>query len=227
MSFAVRRRAGYWFSAASCRRDLSATVDRDQAEKTLQIIRDVIQSTHEDLVAHNWGLIWIVHSFTNGAAFAAIGVWAEANGRTLFWYLAPLAVVAVVNLLVIAVLIEKDSGVRSFVEWQVNGIWTTFILFSLAGAAMLSLAGQPKLFCPLMALNSDFGFAMMGVVFYHRFFYVAALYAVAAVACPWVGPVRQWFLLAALWWLAMIVPGIVLHREKLRRLADDSRSKIL
>src|SRR5438552_19041947 len=43
----------------------SGTVDRDQAEKTLRIIRDVIQSTHEDLVAHNWGLIWIVHSVTN------------------------------------------------------------------------------------------------------------------------------------------------------------------
>lgn len=202
-------------------------MDRDQAEKTLRIIRDVIQSTHEDLAAHNWGLIWIVHSVTNGAAFAAIGVWAEARGLTLLWYLGPLAVVAAVNLLVIALLMERDSGVRSFVEWQVNGIWTAFILFSLAGAAVLYRADQPKLFCPLMALNSGFGFAMMGVVFYRRFFYVAAIYLAAAVACPWVGPVWQWYLLAALWWLAMIVPGVVLHREKLRRLADDRRPKIL
>jgi hypothetical protein len=202
-------------------------VDKDQAEKTLRIIRDVIQRTHEDLVAHNWGLIWIVHSVTNGAAFATIGVWAEAGELTLFWYLVPLAVVAAVNLLVIAFLMEKASGVRSFVEWQVNGIWTTFILFSLAGAAVLYLANQPKLFCPLMALNSGFGFAMMGVVFYRRFFYVAAIYLAAAVACPWVGPVRQWYLLAALWWLAMFVPGVVLHREKLRRLADDRHPKIL
>jgi hypothetical protein len=202
-------------------------VDREQAEKTLQIIRDVIQSTHEDLVAHNWGLIWIVHSLTNGAAFAAIGVWAEARGLSLFWYLVPLAIVAVVNLIVVALLMEKGSGVRSFVEWQVNGIWTTFILFSLAGAAVLYLADQPKLFCPLMALNSGIGFAMMGVVFYRRFFYVAALYWAAGVACPWVGPVRQWYLLAALWWLAMIVPGVVLHREKLRRLADNRRPQIL
>ena len=115
-------------------------MDRDQAEKTLRIIRDVIQSTHEDLVSHNWGLIWIVHSVTNGAAFAAIGLWAEARELSLFWYLVPLAVVAAVNLLVIALLMERDSGVRSFVEWQVNGIWTAFILFSLAGAAVLYLA---------------------------------------------------------------------------------------
>jgi hypothetical protein len=205
----------------------SGTVDRDQAEKTLQIIRDVIQSTHEDLVAHNWGLIWIVHSLTNGAAFAAVGVWAEARELSLFWYLVPLAVVAAVNLIVVALLMEKDSGVRSFVEWQVNGIWTTFIVFSLAGAAVLHVVNEPKLFCPWMALTSGFGFAMMGVVFYRRFFYVAALYLAASIACPWVGPVRQWYLLAALWWLAMIVPGVVLHREKLRRLADSRQAQIL
>lgn len=205
----------------------SSTLDKDQAEKTLQIIRAVIQSTHEDLVAHNWGLIWIVHSFTNAAAFAAIGIWAEARGLSLFYYLVPLAVVAAVNLVVIALLVEKDSGVRSFVEWQVHGIWTAFIVFSLAGAAVLFVADQPTLFCPLMALNSGFGFAMMGVVFYRRFFHVAAMFLVAAVVCPWVGPVGQWYLLAGLWWLAMIVPGLLLHRERLRRLSNDCRAKIL
>jgi uncharacterized iron-regulated membrane protein len=39
--------------------------------------------------------------------------------------------------------------------------------------------------------------------------------------------VWQWYLLAALWWLALLVPGVVLHREKLRRLADDSHPRIL
>jgi hypothetical protein len=138
-----------------------------------------------------------------------------------------LAVVAVVNLVVIALLVEKDSGVRSFVEWQVHGIWTAFIVFSLAGAAVLFEADQPTLFCPLMALNSGFAFAMMGVVFYRRFFHVAVVFLAAAMACPWVGSVRQWYLLAALWWLAMIVPGVVLHREKLRRSSNDRRARIL
>src|ERR1700746_1403848 len=89
----------------------SSTLDKDQAEKTLRIIRAVIQSTHEDLVAHNWGLIWIVHSLTTAAASAATGIWAEARGLSLLYYLVPLAVTAVTNLAVIALLVEKDSGV--------------------------------------------------------------------------------------------------------------------
>jgi hypothetical protein len=30
-----------------------------------------------------------------------------------------------------------------------------------------------------------------------------------------------------LWWLAMIIPGVVLRREKLRRLGNDHGAKIL
>ena len=77
-------------------------VDKQQAEEALSIIRDVIANTREDLVAHNWGAIWLVHAFTNAAAFASIGWFVERRQLPLVWYLVPMAIVAAVNLLFIA-----------------------------------------------------------------------------------------------------------------------------
>jgi hypothetical protein len=204
-------------------------MDKESAEKALAIIRGVIENTREDLAAHNWGLIWIVHAFTNAFGFASIGFFVERHDKPLFFYLVPLAVVAVVNLLLVAALGDRDRGVRSFVEWQVHGIWLTFIVFTLAVAAVLQLSGaSPRLFGPLVAVTSGIGFAMMGVLFSRRFFALAVLFLLLAVVLPLeaVAPV-QWYLVAAAWWLAMIVPGIALVRERQRRQRDERRTRIL
>ncbi len=145
-------------------------MDKRQAEEALSIIRGVIEKTREDLVAHNWGAIWLVHAFTNAAAFASIGWFVERRQLPLFWYLVPMAGVAGLNLLVIRALVERDRGARSYVLWQVNGIWITFIVFTLAAAAVLQLSGAtPLLLGPLLTVTSGIAFAMMGVVFYNRF----------------------------------------------------------
>ena len=65
-------------------------MDKRQAEEALSIIRGVIEKTREDLVAHNWGAIWLVHAFTNAAAFASIGCFVERRQLPLFWYLVPI-----------------------------------------------------------------------------------------------------------------------------------------
>ena len=194
-------------------------MDKQQAEEALSIIRSVIENTREDLVAHNWGAIWLVHAFTNAAAFASIGWFVERRQLPLVWYLVPMAIVAAVNLLCIGALVERDRGVRSYVEWQVNGIWITFILFSLAAAAVLQLSdARPALLGPLITVTSGIAFAMMGVVFYSRFFVVAAAFLVLAVviAAPQVSRL-QWYLIAAAWWTALFVPGTIMSWEKRRR----------
>jgi len=204
-------------------------MDRQQAEKALAIIRGVIENTREDLAAHNWGLIWMVHAFTNSAAFAAIGLLAERHNRPIIWYLVPLAVVAVVNLVIVAALADRDRGVRSVIEYQLHGIWTTFIVFTLAIAAILHLAGaSPKLFGPLIAATSGIGFAMMGVVFSHRFLGLAAAFLLVALVTP-LSAVSAvvWYLIAGVWWVAMFVPGIILFRERRRRKRDERRTQIL
>src|SRR5262245_28390160 len=72
-------------------------VDREEAEKALAIIRQVVQETRDDLIARNWGLIWMIHAFTNLAAFLTLGLAIEPRGLPIYWYLVPLAIVAGVD----------------------------------------------------------------------------------------------------------------------------------
>ena len=204
-------------------------MDKKQAQEALAIIRGVIENTREDLVAHNWGLIWMVQAFTNSAAFASIGVFVESQNRPIFWYLVPLAVVAGVNLVIVAALADRDRGVRSVIEYQLHGIWTTYIIFTLAIAAIVHLAGaSPRLFGPLIATTSGIGFAMMGVVFYRQFLGLAAAFLLVALVTP-LSAVSAfvWYLIAGVWGAAMFLPGIILFRERRRRMRDERRAQIL
>lgn len=201
-------------------------MDRLEAEKALGIIRQVIHNTRDDLIAHNWGLIWIIHSFTNFAG-TACGTLIDRHKLPVYWYLVPLGVLAVVNIAVVQLLVARDRGVRSFVEWQIHGIWVTFIVFTVAAVPVLYWAGvQPTLFGPVFALTSGIGFAMMGVVFYRKFLACAALFlAVALAAVLW--PEVQWWLIGLAWWSSMLIPGVAMFRERRRRQQVGGETRIL
>jgi hypothetical protein len=201
-------------------------VDKLQAEQALGIIRQVIQNTREDLIAHNWGLIWIIHSFTNFAG-TACGTLIDDRKLPVYWYLAPLGVLALVNIVIVQLLVTRDRGVRSFVEWQIHGIWVTFIVFTIAAVGVLHVAGvDPLLFGPVFAMTSGIGFAMMGVVFYRRFLVFAVLFlAIMLAAARWPGV--QWWLIGAAWWSAMFIPGVAMFRQRRRRARDENETRIL
>ena len=201
-------------------------MDKDTAEKALAIIRDVIQNTRDDLVAHNWGLIWMIHAFVNFAG-AAAGTMIDRQELSVPWYLIPLSAVALIDILLVLFLTERDRGVRSFVEWQLWGIWVVFIVFILAGAAVLQLSGAPaSLFCPLFAMTSGLCVAMMGIVFYRRFLIYAAMFVLVMVFATLV-PSVQWWLVGVVWWCTMFIPGLSMHRERKGRQLESDDARIL
>jgi hypothetical protein len=200
-------------------------VNREEAEKALGIIRTVIQNTRDDLASHNWGLIWMVHAFLNAAACLA-GWYVESRDGPLAWYLVPLAVNAGANLLVVGLLRKQDQGVRSYVEWQLHGIWVSFIVCTLVGALVLYESGAPpRLFGSVFALTTGFSFAMMGVVFSRQWVF-AVLFLIVAAAGPFL-PGVQWGLIGLAWWCAMFIPGLQLYLEKRRRERDGTTTTIL
>src|SRR5262249_9560300 len=170
-------------------------MDREQAEQALAIIRQVVENTRDDLVARNWGLIWMIHAFINLTAFAWVGLVVEQQRLPIYWYVPPLALAVGADLAVVLALVKREHGVRSYVEWQLHGIWSTFIGFTALATALVYVAGaSPRLYCPLVAMTSGIAFAMMAVVFYRRYWIVAALFVPVMLVGPLI-PDTQWLLL--------------------------------
>src|SRR5262245_10255429 len=94
----------------SWHRPPDAAMDRDQAERSLAIIRSVIENTRDDLIERNWGVIWMLHSFINLAA-AASGTWIDRRELNVFWYAVPLVVGALANIVVALLFMSREQGV--------------------------------------------------------------------------------------------------------------------
>lgn len=201
-------------------------MDKEQAEKALAIIRGVIEHTRDDLIARNWGVIWMTHSFINLAG-ALAGQWIQARGLPVYWFAVPLLVITTLNIATVLLLVRRDQGVRSYVEWQLWGIWIAFGVFTLSLPVVLLLAdAKPLLFAPLFAMSCGLAFAMMGLVFYRRFLLAAGLFLVVMLAAAWL-PNIQWWLVGAAWWLALFIPGFTAFRELRERQRDERRTTIL
>lgn len=201
-------------------------MDKDQAEKALAIIRGVIENTRDDLVARNWGLIWMVLAFVNLAGTAS-GYFLDRRGALVSSYALAVVVVGFFNIIVVLLLAKRDQGVRSYVEWQLWAIWGAFVVFTWLALLVIHLTGsEPKLFGSIFALNGGLAFTMMGIVFYRRFLLVGALFGLVAIAA---GVFRdaQWSILGVAWWLATFVPGWLAFREQRKRVRDGQRTQIL
>src|SRR5262249_16936160 len=222
-------RARFTMGTRSRRIAARSAVNREEAEKALGIIRTVIQNTREDLVAHNWGLLWMINAFTN-AAPSRVG-WSlewylEREDESVVWYLIALAAAGTFNIVTVLLLAERDHGVRSYVQWQIHGIWVTFIVFTAAFAVVMHVGGvDPRLFGSVFAMTSGMSFAMMGVVFSRQFPF-AFLFLAVILAGPYL-PGVQGGLIAVLWWAAMFLPGLSMHREKRRRAHDATATRLL
>ena len=201
-------------------------MDRDQAERSLAIIRGVIENTRDDLIERNWGVIWMVHSFINFAA-AASGTWIDRRELSVWWYAVPLSICSLANVFVVLMFMSRERGVRSYIERQLWGTWIVFAVFTGAAIVAVHLAHiRPSFFGPIFALNCGICFSMMGIVFYRQFLLVSVLFLIVTVAAAaW--PQVQWWLIGGAWWVATFVPGICAHRERLGRQKDGERTRIL
>lgn len=194
-------------------------MERDEAEAALGLIRKVVEQTRDDLVAQNWGLLWMLHAFSNFAAFATIGLVVEARALPLPFYLAPLVVAGVVNAITILLFSRRDQGLRSFVEQQMHGIWGGFIVGTgIAGLALHLAHAPPSVFVYVVALTSGLSFSMMGAVFTPKFFGVGAAFGAALLAFPWLPTgASRWLVLGGLWWCTLFFVGLTMHRIRTRR----------
>ena len=146
-------------------------MDRDDALKALDVLRQVVSQARDDSAVQNWGSIWMVHGVTNGAAFFGTHLLVARGVGTPWWFAGLWAVVLAVNIGVIFLLRTRTAGARSFVENQIRAIWLTFVAAVAVTALVNHLMGfRPMLLGPVIAVLSGVGFASMGAVVDRQFY---------------------------------------------------------
>jgi hypothetical protein len=155
----------------------------EDAEEALAMIRRVISRTRDDTVLENWGLVWILHGFTNGLAFAGTNVLYLACVQSVTAYVGFWGCMLVLNLSLIVFVRKPTGGAITFVEKQIWATWLTFVAAVFLVAAVNHLLGQPAFYLgPILAVLSAIAFATMGHLMSARFYRFATLHAVASIA---------------------------------------------
>jgi hypothetical protein len=196
-------------------------MNREEAAEALQLIRRVVSQARDDTALQNWGTIWILHAFTNGAGFLATHALFQQGYRTpgpfaLLW-----AVIVPLNVLAIFWLQRRDAaGVRSFIERQVWSIWTTCMAAMVLLAVVNWLVGLEVLFMPPVAcVLLAMAFSIMGALMGRAWYVAAVAFVLAALGIARV-PHLGFAVLGALWFATQLTSGVVLHRARRRRLAE-------
>jgi hypothetical protein len=194
-------------------------MNREEATQALELLRKVVSQARDDTTLQNWGVIWILHAFTNGAGFVITNILLWKGFVEPWAYVALWGVILPVNIIAIFVLKSRKAGARTFIEAQIWAIWLSFVVAVVLTALVNHLSGF-KVFTlgPIVAVLSAFAFAMMGSVMGRKWFWATAVFGVAALLMAFI-PDWQFIILGVVWGSCQLVAGIVLHRAKLRRLA--------
>lgn len=196
-------------------------MNREEAAEALQLIRRVVSQARDDSALQNWGLIWVLHAFTNGGGFLGTH-WLFLQGHrepgpyVLLW-----GAIIPLNLISIFWLQRGEAaGVRSFIERQVWSIWTTcmagLVLVALINWLMgLEMLFTPPVGCVLIAM----AFSVMGALMGRGWYLAAAVYTLGALVLARV-PQLGFAVLGGLWFVTQLAGGLVLVRARRRRLAS-------
>lgn len=195
-------------------------MNREEANQALDLIRRVVTQARDDSALQNWGVIWMLHAFTNAAGFMATNRLWTAGHRAPGPYALLWAGILSFNIVSIFVLKRGQSaGVRSFIERQIWAIWTTFIAGMVLVAVINWLLGLDRLFLPAVAcVLFGTAFSMMGALMGRVWYGVAVAFALAALGMTQV-PDHAFDLLGAVWFATQFGGGFALHRARRRRLA--------
>jgi hypothetical protein len=192
-------------------------MNRDEATSALELLRSVVGQARDDTALQNWGVIWIVHAITNGAAFSTtqILLWKGFQSRwpfILLW-----STVVVCNIGLILLLKARRTGTKTFIENQIWSIWLSFIGAVMLTAVVNDLMGFRLLALgPVISILSAFGFSMMGAIMGRRWYLGTVIFGAASLAMAAL-PKFQYLILGAIWCVAQMIGGVWLEIDKRKR----------
>jgi hypothetical protein len=202
-------------------------MDRTQAVEALELLRRVVGQARDDTTLQNWGVIWMLHGFTNGLGFVGTNILMWRGHETPWPYVMLWGVILPVNMTSIFLLKSRQAGAWTFFESMIWLIWTTFIGAALVATVANYLLGfSIAQLGPVVAVLSAYAFAMMGGMMGKRWFLGAAVFAVAAAL---MGGFPRWgfIILGTAWGIVQFVAGATLHAQRKRRLATGAEARLV
>lgn len=197
-------------------------MNRDEAFEALEYLRRVVKETRDDSALQNWGVIWMIHAFTNGAGFMLTGWMLDHGRRTPPPYILLWTVIIAVNLGSIALLRRRRAGARTFVETQLWAIWSAFVAAVAVSAFLNYLLGLDRIFLgPVIAVLAAVAFASMGSLMGSQWYGAAVLFLAAAFVMTLL-PAWQFYILGAVWLVTKLTVGWLLDRSRRQHAAIDA-----
>jgi len=197
-------------------------MNRDEAFEALEYLRRVVKETRDDSALQNWGIIWMVHAFTNGGGFALTGWLLDHGRRTPPPFLLLWTLIIACNLGSIALLRRRRAGAKTFVEAQLWAIWTAFVGAVSVSAFLNYLLGLDRLFLgPVIAVLAAVAFASMGSLMGSQWYGVAGLFLITALSMTLL-PRWQFYILGAVWLVTKFTVGWLLDRSRRERAAQTA-----
>jgi hypothetical protein len=200
-------------------------MNRQEAVEALDLLRKVVAQARDDTTLQNWGVIWMAHGVTNGAAFLTTNYLMWKGYLSPWPYAALWTGVLLFNVPSIFVLKSRSAGARTFVENMIWLIWLTFIATVILTGLANHLSGF-KVFTlgPVIGVLSAFAFSMMGGLMGKTWFTVAGVFGLSSLAMA-LFPDWQFVILGVVWGVCQFTAGVLMHRGKLRRLARGEASE--
>lgn len=192
-------------------------MNREQATQALELLRSVVSQARDDTALQNWGVIWIVHALTNGAAFSTTQILLWRGFQVRWPFIALWSLTLVVNIGVIFLLKARRAGAKTFIESQIWSIWLTFIGAVMLTAVVNDLLGLKLLVLgPVIAILSAFGFSMMGAIMGRRWYLGSLVFGGSSLVMAAL-PRFQYLILGGVWCVAQLIGGIWLEADKRKR----------
>jgi len=192
-------------------------VNREEAHKALELLRSVVSQARDDTALQNWGVIWIIHAFTNGAAFSTTQLLLWHGFATRRPFIALWSATLIVNIGLIFLLKARRAGAKTFIETQIWSIWMSFIVAVMLTAVVNDLMGLKLLALgPVIGILSAFGFSMMGAVMGRRWYLGTLIFGGSSLLMAAL-PKYQYLLLGAVWCVAQLIGGVWLEVDKRKR----------
>jgi hypothetical protein len=192
-------------------------MNREEATQALELLKSVVSQARDDTALQNWGVIWLIHAVTNGAAFSATQLLLWRGYQVRWPFILLWSATLVLNIGLILVLKARRAGAKTFIENQIWSIWLSFIGAVMLTAVVNDLLGLRLLALgPVIAILSAFGFSMMGAIMGRRWYLGTLIFGGSSLLMAAI-PNWQYIVLGAVWCMAQLIGGMWLEVDKRKR----------